>query len=80
MDTRPRWTSLARPAAIICCLLVGTPTLAADGIPKPLNGIVYSGSKRSIEIVTLNGVAFDSVRAIRPPKARLRDRNRLFPS
>lgn len=64
MTTRhlPRWTTLARPAAVVCCLLAGSPSLAADGIPKPLDGIVYSGSKRTIHQVTLNGVVFDSVR------------------
>ncbi|MFG0241511.1 MAG: GC-type dockerin domain-anchored protein [Phycisphaerales bacterium JB054] len=48
-------------AALACMLFSGAPVAAAGDIPEPLNGIVYSGSKRVVSRVTLNGIAFDSV-------------------
>lgn len=61
-DQNPiRWLRAARNTALACVLFAGTPVVAGDGIPHPLDGIVYSGSKRVVSTVVLNGVAFDSV-------------------
>ncbi len=60
-QTPTRWLRVARNTALACVLFAGAPAVAGDGIPQPLNGIVYSGSKRVVSTVVLNGVAFDSV-------------------
>ncbi|HZW09781.1 MAG TPA: GC-type dockerin domain-anchored protein [Phycisphaerales bacterium] len=62
MNRRLRLVTVAGRAAVFGALLLAAPALAADQIPGPLKGIVFGGSKRPIVPVTLNGLAFDSVR------------------
>ena len=62
---------LARPLAyapafvrclgVSCVLLASAASLAGDGVPRALDGIVYSAGKRPVHQVTLHGVAFDSI-------------------
>jgi streptogramin lyase len=62
MTTRARRSSrLAAVSAVLGLALVAGAATAGDGIPKPLSGIVYSGSKRPIEPVVLDGAVFQSV-------------------
>lgn len=52
---------VAAPAALGLCLLAGAAGAAGDRLPEPLDGIVYSASKRPVRVVVLDGTAFKAV-------------------